>query len=364
MDYCFDPDFQRRLGDGGRWSLKLAYRGAALQDDVAALLAENHAFAGGDDVVVFHGPILPEPESLEELCADLEPVEPGAATADGLYIRREGRLMRSRLPQRRIGTLQAYFDLNFQLLRSPGRHVLPGYLVENGVLTGMNVEIRPGCKIAPPVLLCDNISLGKGCILEDGVIVGRNVAVDNGNYLKHTVVLGNTFVGKNMEFHDKILDSGRIIDPAAGEYIDLGDGGVAGDLRRYQKGINFTTLFECGLAAVLAIVGLIPFCLCRLLGLGRRSGLWYYKLSMDRYPKLWSAMRGKCALVRRGPRGDGVFRFSESLSIGRNRYQRLLDDIYFTHHRGPWLVLQTVLKAMINRMFTTRDAFQNTFELR
>ncbi len=365
LDYNYDAEFGENLGNGSRWSLKLEYRGSDIRRSVPALLVENHAFIDGSDVLIFYGAVLPEIDSMEQLLTTLEPVEgESGRMEDGVYLSRGGTLMRCKVPVSRMKNLKEYFELNFQLLRSPGLHVLPGYRVENGVHTGMNVAIKPGCKIDPPVLLCDNISLESECTLEDGVIIGRNVVLDRGNSLKHMIVLSNTFVGRDMELHDKIVDSGRLIDPVAGEYIDLGDLGVSGDLRNYQKEIDGTDICEYILAAFMALTGLIPFLFFRLLALIYKSDLWAFKLSLDCYPKLWRVLTGKCSLVRRSKQAqDWVYRYSDSLTIGRNSYQRVLDDIYFTYHRSPLLAAKTVLKAVVNRIFVTRNEFyQNTQE--
>lgn len=126
--------------------------------------------------------------------------------------------------------MNQYFELNFQLLNTPRNQVLPGYRAENGVHTGMNVVIMPGCEIKPPVVLGDNICLERDCRLEGGVVIGHDVIIDSGNVLRRCVVFDHTYIGKNMEFSDKIVASGRIIDPVSEVSVDLEEAGISSGL--------------------------------------------------------------------------------------------------------------------------------------
>ena len=51
-------------------------------------------------------------------------------------------------------------------------------------------------------------------------------AEDSGNVLRRCVGFAHTYIGKNMEFSDKIVASGRIIDPVSEASVDLEEAGI------------------------------------------------------------------------------------------------------------------------------------------
>ncbi|MBS1370164.1 MAG: hypothetical protein HPZ91_09445 [Lentisphaeria bacterium] len=362
LDYNYTMFLQELLGGGERWSLKLDYLGSGIRRDPFRLLEEHRAFAGDGEVLVVLGPILPEFTSQEALQAGAVPVQQDERLKDGVYLRRrDGVLYRCRVPQRRMRSIREYFELNFQLLRTPRGYVLPGYRVENGVHAGMNVVIMPGCEISPPVVLGDNICLERGCRLEDGVIVGSDVIIDRGNFLRRCVVFDHTYIGKNMEFVNKIVCSGRIIDPVNEVSVELEEAGVASGLRGGLRNVDWTGTFEAVLALLLALLFLVPYLAALLLLKLLHCHRWFQKLSFDRYWLLWAVVFRRASLIRTGGRKERcVFCYSDGISVNRDSLQQKLDDRYFQHHRTPGLIVRTLGKAFINRIFMTDDMVQDT----
>ena len=356
LDYNFDSALRRKLGRGERWSLALQYLGSGIRRDPRRLINEHHEFAGDDDLLLVMGPILPEFEGLEALVGQMEEAQFDDKRRDGIYLRRGGVVYYCPTAHRSMRTLREYFELNFQLLHSPRKHVLPGYRVENGVHTGMNVVIMPGCEITPPVVLCDNVCLERDCHLEQGVVIGSDVIIDSGNVLCHSVIFDHTYIGKNMEFVDKIIASGRIIDPISGVAVDLEESGISSILDDGMRSIDWTGIFEYWLSLFLVLVLLPLFLLTLPLQFTLGHSLWRRKCSFDRYPELWKVVLRHGHLIRRGRRNEPyVFCFSDSFSMRRDPLQQKLDDRYYAHHRNPPLLLKTVVKAFINRMFITDD---------
>lgn len=355
LDYNFDSGLRRELGHGERWSLALQYLGSGIRRDPFRLIDEHRQFAGDDDLLLVMGPVLPEFEGLDELTAEMTEVQPGDKRKDGVYLRRGGALFHCRTAQRSMRTLHEYFELNFQLLHSPRNHVLPGYRVENGVHTGMNVVIMPGCEITPPVVLCDNICLERDCRLEQGVVIGHDVIIDSGNVLRRCIVFDHTYIGKNMEFVDKIVASGRIIDPIREVAVELKESGISSSLDDGMRSVDWTGIFEYWFALFLALLLLVPYVITLPLQFTLKNTLWSLKCSFDRYPLLWNAVIRRGYLIRRNGRRSYVFRFSDSFSMARDPLQQKLDDRYYAHHRDPVLIVKTMVKAFINRMFISDD---------
>lgn len=352
LDYNFDSALRRKLGRGERWSLALSYLGSGIRRDPARLIGEHRQFAEDDDLLLVMGPVLPEFEGVESLFSRMEEVKPGDKHRDGVYLRRGGVLYYCPTAHRSMRTLHEYFELNFQLMRSPRNHVLPGYRVEHGVHTGMNVVIMPGCEITPPVVLCDNICLEHDCRLEQGVVIGHDVIIDSGNILRRCIVFDHTYIGKNMEFSDKIVASGRIIDPVSGVAVELEESGISSSLDDGMRNVDWTGIFEYWFSLLLALILLIPFLVTLPLQLALGRSLWCRKCSFDRYPELWKVVLRRGRLIRRGRRREPyVFCFSDGFSVRRDLLQQKLDDRYYAHHRTPYLIVKTAVKAFINRMF-------------
>jgi len=360
LDYNYDSALRKKLGRGERWSLLLHYLGSGIRRDPQRLVNEHRGFADGDDLLLVMGPILPEFEGLEPLVAHMEEVKAEDRHRDGVFLYRGGVLYYCPMAHRRMRTLHEYFELNFQVMHSPRNHVLPGYRVENGVHTGMNVVIMPGCEITPPVVLCDNICLERDCRLEQGVVIGHDTIIDSGNILRRCVVFDHTYIGKNMEFVDKIVASGRIIDPINQVAVELEESGISSSLDDGMRSVDWTGIFEYWFSLLLAVVFLVPFLVTLPLQLALGDSLWRRKCSFDRYAELWKVVFRCGHLIRRGRRNEPyVFCFSDGFSIRRDPLQQKLDDRYYAHHRTPYLIVKTAVKAFINRMFITDEATQD-----
>jgi len=103
-------------------------------------------------------------------------------------------------------------------------------------------------------------------------------------------------------------------------------------------------------------VFLLPYLATLPLQFVLRHSLWSLKCSFDRYLKLWKVVFRHGRLIRRGRRNvPYVYCFSDSFSMKRDPLQQKLDDRYYDHHRNPVLIVKTVVKAFIYRMFITND---------
>lgn len=350
LDYNLDLAFRRRLeSQEHRWPLQISYEGASLCPDVQALAGRNAAFIGESETLIFRGPILPQTGTLAEIFAHLEDCIPGQSSADGLFLYSRGSLKRYTGHLRRISSLKEYFDLNFSLLASPAPYTLPGYSAENGVYTGMNVSIKQNCSIEPPVMLSDNIRLERDCTLRNGVIIGEDSLIDRGTVLEHTIVLDDTYVGYEMEFKDKIVSGGRIIDVENDIYVDQEEIGVSSKMKTL-RGLDFTALTERILLLFLALLLLVPYLVLALFGKHFRESVWGRKFSMDRYPKIWDALLHRGLLVRRSARDRHyVFCASDAWSVAASPEQQTIDDLYFSHHATIPAVLRITFAGFLLR---------------
>ncbi len=334
--------------------MEVQYVGTNMDSRISTLIMRNTRFIEEDDILIIWGMVLPMNFGENDIFGNIKPVDVNAEQLpDGIYLLKAGQLYVCDLPLRRIDGIESYFNQNFEILNNPQGFILPGYLAENGIYTGMNVAIKQDVTIKPTVLLGDNINIERECNISDGVIICDNVWVDQGTILRHSIVLNHTYVGKEIQIEDKIVSSGRIIEPSSGEYVD-DNGGIAMDIR-YLGNFDWLMCYEYFLALFLCIVFLIPYIIYlpfkRLLG----KRLWSYKFSADRYPRCWNVLRGKGRLIRTDMNDDNyVFRMSDSFSNPLDEEQQEIYDKFYAHNRSCYLVTKIVIKGLLSRLFINR----------
>ena len=328
---------------------------------MGTLLQRNTDFISHGDVLIFWGMVLPMRLSQAELLDKLTQVNSEDRLEDGIYLQRGGKLFRCETDLRRITDIRSYFEQNFMMLNSPDGYVLPGYTAENGIYTGMNVAIRPDVEIKPPVVLCDNINIEGECSISDGAIIGSDVWIDQGTALAHSIVLDNTYVGKEILLDNKIISSGRIIDPLAEEFLD-DNGGISMDMRGMGD-FNWLRCYEYVVALVLSIVFLVPYIIYLPFRWLLSERLWAYKFSVDRYPKCLLVLLGKARLIKSGcPDDDYVFRMSDSFSMQMDEEQDELYDKFYVHNCSASLITRIVVKGLISRLFANRIPMEDAQE--
>ncbi len=241
LDYTPDSAYRKRLErTGSNYPLDISYAASSLSADVLRLKSRNSAFFGTDDVLVIFGAVLPLVKSADDVLKHMEEISapvPEDFTQDGIYLFKDGRAFRFGGKMLKMDSIRAYFDANFEILENRFCYVPAGYSAQNGVYAGMNVEIKQNAQIDAPVMLGDNICIEHGCTLAGGVIVCDGSLIDAETLLEHSIVMCDTFVGSKMEFKNKIISMGRIIDAIRGVYIDQKDAGISSDMksRRLDK---------------------------------------------------------------------------------------------------------------------------------
>jgi len=344
LDCLFRGSPPHTLGEGEYWSLHLNF----LTGDPAATPAElpdRHPEIPRDELLVFWGTALPDVEKPADLLRDLQPVDAAdAELPDGVYLLRGGKLYRCAVPLLRIDSLQSYFDLNFRLLEKPGPYILPGYNSEPGLHLGQNITIMPGGEIRQPVLVQDNCLLGLGVHLLEDTIVGNEVLIDDHTRVRRSVILDHTYIGRNMYLENKIVAGKRVIDVAAGSWVDLEDGALTRDSRVDR--LSSYRVVEYLLTALLAIIDLPGYLIFRPFKrwLNRKP---FFQFMFRAYPKYWRVLEGRARLVRcHANDPDYVFRFADFYPLYKGEEVREVADDYFFTHRS--------LKKMVNVVLLSR----------
>ncbi|MGI5925340.1 MAG: hypothetical protein ACOX9E_15450 [Lentisphaeria bacterium] len=394
LDSDFAPEMASYLGGGERWSVSLSYIGTRSYASLSELCRHHRSFLGTEPVLWLNGTVFPffDYRSLSAAQLAVEEEVPWDSTPlpTGLFFLGQNRCQRLAGEVIQICSFADYHSCNCRVLAAEeGMFPVPGYHVEQGVRTGMNVVIPPSARIKAPVLLGNNVRLGEGVHLDGLVSLGDEVMIDSGSHLCETIVFDGTYVGRDLELKHKIVCRDRIIDPRSGVVLNLGDESLAMDIRPFTWDFYLRWAVEA-MAAVLLILLLSPaYAFLRLLkkmpsepcffyslrhrgryfrqyqlNMGNLCDLYFYKCSLDKYWMLWMVLTGDMRLmgdsVERVPDDGetayrpGVFCFSDTRNGATNAMQRALDDRYFRHNRSPLMVLECLLKILVGRFFVGR----------
>lgn len=115
-----------------------------------------------------------------------------------------------------VGTLEQYWNSNFDVLSGQLHLVIPGYTFEQK--GQYRVYTGEGAQIAPSVVIAGNVMIGAGAVIEDNVRLAGNVIVGEG-----------CIVGPDSKLSDTILWAGSKV--AAGATLDGMIQSPAGDVQ-------------------------------------------------------------------------------------------------------------------------------------
>jgi NDP-sugar pyrophosphorylase family protein len=394
LDSDFSSEVADFLGTGARWSVSLNYIGAETSSTLEELTGHHASFLAKDSVLWLNGTIFPffdyRTLNADQLIVECELPWDGSPLPSGLFLLGRQTCQRLAGEVLLIDSFAGYHRCNRRVLASPEGHFpVPGYHVEQGVCTGMNVVIPASVRIKAPVLLGNNVRLGEGVELGGVVSIGDDVMIDSGTHLRDSIVFDNTYVGRNLELDHKIVCRDRIIDPRLDVVLNLEDEGLSMDIRRFTWDFYLHWCLDAVAAFLLILVQTPIYALLRMtkkmasepcffygqrhrgryfhqyrLNLGDRRDLYFYKCSLDKYWLLWMVLSGDLRLMgdsvdRIPDDGEtayrpGAFCFSDTRNRSSSAVQRALDDRYFRHNRSFWMVLECLLKIIVGRFFSGR----------
>jgi len=401
LDSDYSEEAAARLGDGSRWSVKVIYRGASQQMTFQAIRKRQAAFLGTEDVLCFNGLVFPFCDYRTVCIEDLAPgqEQPGDADlAHGLYWFTPEKCHASMLPVLPLSTYVDYFKCCQAVMQAENAFFpVPGYHVEAGIYTGMNVVFPPSCTVSSPAIIGNHVRLIDEMKLEGAVILGDRVMVDRRTTLRNAIVIDHTYVGSDLEIRDKIVCRDRIIEPESNTVLHLGADCLFMGVRSFRRGAGLRWAVDI-LLAILLLLWLTPWRLlfwtlarikavprdfqsvsgrlrqypCYQLDPWKRSNLYFYKLMLDKYPLLFFVFSGELVLVGesigRNPDAlesnycPGVFCFSDTRAGSVDVLQQKLDDRYYRYNRSFWLALGCLWKTAINRLFASIQAFYPSAE--
>lgn len=350
-DVFFYPELAAHLGDGSYWDLRIDYLCSKPAASPRELLESHRGAIPEDDLLIFWGQVLPDVPEPDRLLKEPQPVGdiPADGLPDGIYLLREGRLLRCSCPLHRMDSVRAYCDLNFRLLREPGLYTIPGYSpAHDGIFFGQNLATMPNVRIEPITVLRRNCYLGFSVQLNGDVIIADDVLIDDYTEVKHSIILGNTYIGRHMHIENKICAGNRVIDMGSGAFVDLNDTSLVDKAK--VKHLNAFTVIETLTAMALSVLLLPWYLAARLLPPLKKLPFLRYVRRI--YPSCVRVFIGRASLVRIGL-GDSnyAFRYSDQWLQPYGEHKKELGDIYFHQHRTVRLMLGVVARSLLLRFF-------------
>ena len=349
-DTFFYPELAARLGNGSYWDLHIDYFRSEPAASPRDLLESRREVISGDDLLIFWGQVLPDLTEPQQLLREPQPVEAGTDDLpDGIYLLRGGRLLRCSCPLHRMDSPQAYFGLNFRLLRKPGIYTIPGYSpAHDGIFFGQNLVTMPHVRIEPMTVIRQNCYLGHSVQLNGDVIIADDVLIDDYTEVKHSIILGNTYIGRHVHIENKICAGNRVIDMESGAFVDLNDPSLADKAK--VKHLDTFTVAETLTAMALSVLLLPCYLAARLLP--PLMKLPFFRYVRRIYPACVRVFIGRTSLVRIGL-GDPhyAFRYSDQWLQPYGEHKKELGDIYFHQHRSVRLMLAVVARSLLQRLF-------------
>ena len=402
--------------DGARWGLKITYSFLDPDEDPDLFLTRSpELWTGG--LFYLRAPLFPRRQAVEPLAK---------MDVTGTHLHREGgrtACLLSAEPEflktflaggelalgardfaelgftpEPVASLQDYFELNLRMVRGEcARYVSPGYFYKDGAGIGFNVIIPPAARLQPPLVIGNNTRLGALTIIGPDVVIGHRCIVDQQSELARCVILDGTYIGRNLEIHDKIVAGRRLIDPSDGTVADIEDpwllATVPGTLRPADI---LRAVLGWPLALLLVLLQALPFLL--LGGLLKATGAWrlvrrachatrqrravlltfpatggrlpvlarlFRAASLDLFPALLYVLAGRLWLCGQEPlrvdiddalRGELKEYFPAALTYATPRTEasdvliKRVDALYYAHHRSLAEDTRILLRALFGRL--------------
>lgn len=405
-------EIERFVGAGDRWHIEVEYV-FARQSETPHDYLESIAKHWDDGLFYIGGPIFLRhrqafrPELFQQLpaCRHLHGELPyflfGRCSAAIQPLLRGGEDPNRGLEEIHIhpfilDSVGAYFEINMKMAAGEFvRYVTAGYGTADRSSVGFNVRTPPSSVLQAPIIVGDDCRFGTMTTIGPNALIANHVIVDAFTELSNCLILSDTYIGRNLEIHGKIVSGNRVIDPSDGTSMTIDDSWV---IARNRTELRTNDVVRCiflwFVTFGLVLLQFLPFCLLLppllLTGVAAfrkqlchdphrgyielpvfqkkknvKSAFYrlFRGLSLDRFPLLLLVLRGRMFLCGqpplRHPQDDavvgqlrhyipGVFCYRDY-----NRDSDLLTDaLWYAHIRSLFEDLKILVKALVSRFLT------------
>lgn len=408
-------------GDGSRWGLRITYGFLKKISDPEAFLRRSpEQWETG--LLYIAGPVFPRrvhhPVSREETGQPAPRPEGswqlrGAEGGIACFLSRDRAAIRAVMAGKPsdaardwvdlgiepllLGDVNGYYELNMRLVKGEiVRYVRPGFGGGDGAYIGSNVIIPLSVELRPPLIIGNDCRIHPMAVIGPNAVIGNGVIVDRQTELSGSVVMDDTYLGRNLEIKDRVVNGTRLIAPADGAVIDIADPWLlaalttpfrASDVLRAMGGwlgavvlmlFQFIPFFV--LYALLHVSGAGEYRLSRRIGTRARifrMPFWvpvaetsllnrvFTGLSLDLFPLMVLAVQGRlwlCGHAPLHPERDAELharlrRYYPAAmgyhSLGGadgDRVTAMAEILYYERYRSPWEDLRIFARVLAGRL--------------
>ncbi len=306
-------------------------------DSLQTVLNKNYSFCKGSDLAIMEGLFVIERETGHAYRRFLEQGDHSRCVSCSsgriLFLNRENLATfdPESYPEdkdpgfriRNLDTILSYYSLSMEWLSSPEKKNHLSLKEIDNKAKQIPPRIPRHSLLVQPILMDRKVRIHNYCLIGPEVILGNRVIIDSHTSLERSIVYDETYIGRELEIHEKILFRNKLISPLNGEWMELEPKFIKPITGYLIPSRQFIFFFHWILSLILILAGLIPYLVLRLaMALSGVPGgypidyyldkekttalfpkLWdrpgdsfwsriYYHLSLDKYPLLLKVLSG------------------------------------------------------------------------
>ncbi len=259
--------------DGAKWGVNISYALTKPEDSLEDVYLKNYSFCKDQDMLFWDGFFFVQYDrkelgkgvSLEQkFCL-------GNSDRRFIYLPK-GEKIKSLLPSdedpnaqlviREIHGVVDYYQLSMEILKNRNQsYVLPGYSNEANTFLGINIIYPNSSEIKPPIMIGNGCRFQKYTIIGSNSIIGNNVIVDENSAVTDSIIYDNTYIGTELDIHEKIVYGKNLISGISGEIIHISDKILVSELEQGIVISIFNRLTQILFTFLLIILQLLPWVL-------------------------------------------------------------------------------------------------------
>jgi hypothetical protein len=406
-----DAALESRYETGKYPGLHITFNPVFPGEPLDSVIEKNHAFCKDTDLVIMEGLFIIERESGHAFRRSLEKGNPSRCVSCSsgriLFIRQEdsSSLRTLELPEdkdpgfrlKELSSILSFYALSMEWLRVPEKqtHLVSGKPGKSPAKVSLHIPRHS--LLVSPVLIDKKVRIHNYCLVGPDVIIGSRVIVDSHTSIERSIIYDDSYIGRELEIHEKIIYRNKLISPLDGEWIHLEPRYLTPLTDHHRVITEFRFLFHWLVCLLLVITGLIPYLFMRvgLLLTGYPKGekasyyldktkkavllprpmehwgtngwsRWFYRLSLDKYPLLFRVLAGQLYLAGNlmlpvNPLNSvlldeipvyhpAVFGMSELVGNSHDNDMRELNALYYAGHLSLFLDLKILVGSWLRRL--------------
>ena len=259
--------------DGAKWGINISYSLARPEDSLENVYLKNYSFCKDVDMLLWDGfyfvqydrnTVKQSMDFSKAFCCE-------TALHRMIYLPSGEKLRKqtvfdtehsSCLMIREINSVVEYYKLSMEILTLRNKaYVLPGYSNEKDTFIGLNLVYPNSCELNAPIMIGNNCRFQRDTIIGPNSIFGSNIIVDENTSVKDSIIYDNTYLGGDLDLHQKIVYKSHLISATSGEQINITDRVLVSQVDLGVVTSYFNRLVQSIIGLLLLVMMFIPWLL-------------------------------------------------------------------------------------------------------